>query len=127
MHTPQCLVIERESGLHLLYRHTLQRAGYTAHFARSQPETMTILQTLTPHLIFVDIVPGDRDRQLLAYLQQAAAMVPVVVVTGTSALLERDLPQGYHFQLKPLHPNIILDIARESLLVSGQTQISSAV
>ena len=109
----QALIVENEKGLHLLYKHTLEKAGISCTFVRDAAEATTFLNTETPDIIFYDLsYRNQADAEVLQNLLVNPRFSQTkLIVTSTHPEHERDLNEYCDFHLKPIRPATLKQIA----------------
>jgi CheY-like chemotaxis protein len=89
------LIVEDDPHVAQVLLRTLQRAGYHTTLASNGMEGWTSAQTLHPDLMLIDlglpIIDGWRLTQMLRH-HPTTATIPVIALTGYSALAKGDWP-----------------------------------
>lgn len=109
------LVVEDDKTLEVIYRFILERAGFEVLFAADGRQAISILETHTPALIFLDmLLPHTHGSEVLRYIRTTDRLKSTrVVVTSSIHNYERDIQQE-EFLLKPVHAPVIARIAEET-------------
>ena len=82
-HVPQILIVDDDEGLLLLMAETLRAEGHEVATAASGRAALQFVEAHTPDLMLLDLKMRDVDGPtLLGKLQEGAARVPFIVVTG---------------------------------------------
>lgn len=126
------LLVEDEDAVRNLGRSVLERAGYDVIVAPSGAEAIKIWEEEKRKidLLFTDIVmPGGKDGFELAEILQAEnRQLKVVFISGYSAAIagrELVLKEGQNFIQKPCVPKTMLEVVRNCLDQSRETDPSS--
>lgn len=109
------LVVEDDKTLEVIYRFILERAGFGVLFAADGQQALSILETNTPALIFLDmLLPHIHGSEVLRYIRATERFKNTrVVITSSIHSYERDI-QREEFLLKPVHAPVIARIAEET-------------
>ncbi|MFQ3646628.1 MAG: response regulator [Anaerolineae bacterium] len=109
------LVVEDDKTLEVIYRFILERAGFEVLFATDGQQAISILETTTPALIFLDmLLPHTHGSEVLRYIRATEQLNHTrVVVISSIQNYERDIQQE-EFLLKPVHAPVIARIAEET-------------
>ncbi len=115
------LVVEDDRSLRLIYRRVLADLGFEVLEVSDGSTAMTILETHTPQLVFLDILlPHGSGKIVLDYLDSAAHLNKTYVAVVSSSrrfgelVGERSLRE---FVLKPIRPSQIREIAARAVNV----------
>lgn len=110
------LIVEDDSALWSLYRHSLRELDAPLVFARTGQDALDILATKTPDLIFLDMrLPLVNGRAILDYVQTTPHLTQVPVVITTSSKEYAAFAAPGSFLLKPILPRTLLATARQHL------------
>lgn len=109
------LVVEDDTTLQTVYRFILQRSGFDVHFAVDGAQAIRMLETLIPHLVFLDmLLPYVSGMDVLRFIRQSDCFESSrVVVTSSMEHLEREM-QDEEFILKPIYAPVLTRIAQET-------------
>lgn len=91
------LVVEDDKFLMSAYRAKLERSGFEVHMASDGDEALTVLQTLVPDIILLDLVMPRKDGfATLGELRQRDALknVPVIVASNLGQKEDIDKATG---------------------------------
>ncbi|MGB1285829.1 MAG: hypothetical protein ACPG7F_04785 [Aggregatilineales bacterium] len=120
MNTALAIILENEKGLHLLYRHSLEKAGFQTTIVRTEDQFLQLVHTHTPDLVLFDLATITSARQ--DAFQQLHRLVQYprtqVVVTSTTPGHGQNLPSHYEFFLKPVRPAAIKKLAAQVMMRS---------
>lgn len=111
--------IDDDEVIRLSVRHVLARAGYEVHEFASGQEALAALETVRPHLVFVDLrMPGMDGFEVIARLLAVDPGLPIVVMTGYASIataVEAMKAGAYDFLAKPFSPDELRLVARRAL------------
>lgn len=123
MSTFKVLVVEDEVALRVIYDRILRGLGCEVTVARDGEEAMRILETLTPNLIFLDmLLPYVNGGQIIQYIATVERLrhLPVIMVSSASEYEQyKTLLPLAEFYLKPILANQIKTIARRIMDASN--------
>jgi CheY-like chemotaxis protein len=112
---PQILIVDDDSLMHMLYRRTLENAGYEIAAARSAEEAIEKLAATRPQLIIMDIIlPAMNGLTAIRNFKKSmAGDIPILVITGNVAALEAvkketAMAGATAFMPKPFSPDQLL-------------------
>ena len=111
---PLVLVAEDDERTRTLVGQVVQRGGYRVALAQNGASAAKLLKRARPDLIILDLrMPRMDGFQLIELLQryETAATIPVVILTGSSALadIDRALRLGVaDYLVKPISPRKLL-------------------
>ena len=113
------LVVEDEVALRVIYDRILRMLGCEVTLAKDGEEALRILETLTPDLIFLDmLLPYVNGTQIIQYIMtvQRLRHIHVVMVSSASEYEQyKSLLPSAEFHLKPILANQIKSIARRAM------------
>ncbi len=119
MHALKVLVVEDDIGLCVIYERILVKMDCQVRIARDGHYALQLLQTFTPHLIFLDIyLPFVSGLTVLQHIEADPKLAQAhVVVSSSSRDYERQVLQysNTQFILKPIMPTQIRHIVAEML------------
>ncbi len=117
------LIVDDDPLMHVLYRRSLEGAGYQLLLAKNGREALEIAAREVPSLIFMDVMMPQIDgltalRELKK--SDATKMIPVVVITANVAQYaasrqESETSGATAFLSKPLSPSRLLEEVRRLL------------
>lgn len=113
------LVVDDDSELRNIYRHALERAGYSTIEAANGIEALQAIETESPALVIMDMaMPKMGGHELLQEMRNHPQMshLPVVIITARPEHEEIALELGAErFLLKPVSTNLIVAVLDEIL------------
>jgi CheY-like chemotaxis protein len=110
------LVVEDDPALRLIYRRLLNEANFEVLEAADGAQALTLLETNTPQLIFLDmLLPNVNGQMVLDYVNSIEHFAKTYIAVVSSN--RRFEPLVYHlpmreFILKPIRPAQIREIAQ---------------
>lgn len=109
------LIVEDDADLLYIYRTALARAGYEVTLAKNPEEALAVLRTITPRVIFLDMMmPSGSGKEVIDYVQATERLhdARVVIVTANDrwqkALSEDDIDL---FLVKPVRIDDLVSLA----------------
>jgi DNA-binding response OmpR family regulator len=89
------LVVEDDKFLMSAYRAKLERSGYEVHMASDGDEALTVLETLVPDIILLDLVMPRKDGfATLGELRQREALKSVPVIVASNLGQKEDIDKA---------------------------------
>jgi DNA-binding response OmpR family regulator len=89
------LVVEDDKFLMSAYRAKLERSGFEVHMASDGDEALTVLQTLVPDIILLDLVMPRKDGfATLAELRQREQLKAVPVIVASNLGQKEDIDKA---------------------------------
>lgn len=102
---PQVLVVDDNKTNHLIMGEILTALGYECHHALSGATTMTMLPSLSPALILIDIRMPDMDGWDLArLLRQKPELAPIPLIAISSDQRPRKIHYFADWLQRPIRP-----------------------
>ena len=113
------LVIDDEMDITLLFRRMLEEEGYKILTANNGVDSLKILETEKPDLIFLDLKLPDMDGiKILHLIKKRDKNIEVIIITGYGALktVRQAMALGaYDYITKPPDFDNILALVKETL------------
>jgi DNA-binding response OmpR family regulator len=113
------LVIEDQEDLAELYETTLKKSGYKVRNAYTGEEGLAEFRANGADCVVLDMtLPEMHGAQVLHEIRSINASVPVIIVTGESGNLHRDLCQRLGVQAflsKPINYEVLLDEVKTAI------------
>jgi DNA-binding response OmpR family regulator len=114
---PRVLVVDDEPNVRLVFRTTLEPAGYTVVEAENGEHALKRLQEAPPALVILDLkMPGLGGMATLRRIREAGLDVPVIIVTAHGSIpdaVEAMKLGAVDFLTKPIRPEELRAIARD--------------
>lgn len=109
------LVIEDDPNQQVIYKISMQKAGYSTIIRDNALDGLRWLEQILPDMILMDMnLPGISGLEMLQRIRQTenGRDVPVIVATASQSFHEEDfMPyQVAQFMRKPIRPSILIDI-----------------
>ncbi|NWF67622.1 MAG: response regulator [Chloroflexi bacterium] len=113
------LIVEDDNALRLIYRQILEPMQFQVLEASNGPEALNLLQSNTPHIVFLDmLLPYINGQTILDYLQTAPHLKNTLVIITTAHKqfqeVARNIPDA-QFILKPIQPAEVREAARRAI------------
>jgi DNA-binding response OmpR family regulator len=113
------LVIDDDPSILRTLRRVLDKSGYEVDTARSGSESVERLAARSYDAAIVDAGLGDmKGTDLLPRMRKLAPNMVRIMLTGTpmtESLLEKAMAEANVFLLKPVKPEVILQILEENI------------
>jgi two-component system, OmpR family, alkaline phosphatase synthesis response regulator PhoP len=89
------LVVEDDKFLMSAYRAKLERSGYEVHMASDGDEALSVLETLVPDIILLDLVMPRKDGfATLGEIRQKDALKSVPVIVASNLGQKEDIDKA---------------------------------
>jgi DNA-binding response OmpR family regulator len=116
----QILIVDDEPNVRLVFRTTLESAGYRVAEAEDGVMALEMLEAASPDLVLLDLrMPRVDGMEVLRRLRDSGNEVPVVIVTAHGSVpdaVEAMKLGAIDFLSKPLNPDLLRGVVHEVIV-----------
>jgi len=113
------LIVDDERSILAAFESVLVGRGYEVITAGRAIDAADLVATEQPDVVVMDIhTPGMSGLDALELIKQRNSRVPVIIITGYGTMdtaIEATKRGAFDYQLKPLEPEIVLDLIERAL------------
>lgn len=127
------LVIDDEDGIRFACQRILTRMGFNAFAASRGLEGLDIIKKEMISIVLLDLkMPGMDGLEVLSHIREEDESILVIIITGFATIetaIEAMKQGAYDFIPKPFEPEhlrMVVDRAREKLILTMETEVLEA-